>query len=151
MSNTSKNHENKLLFWGLLLFFFGLLAGLGMPLYTNTRMGLSAHLEGVMNGIFLVVLGLIWKKIRISKKSLSLLYVLSLYGGFANFTAVMIGAITGGGQLMPIANGQDKGNVIEGMISFLLITLTLAMLAVCILTLAGLYNNMKGTFTAERA
>ncbi len=143
MINTNKPYENRLFFWGITLFLLGLLAGLGMPLYANTRMGLSAHLEGVLNGIFLMILGLIWTKIKLSAKQLSIVYVLSLYAGFANFGAVTIGAITGGGKMMPIANGQDKGVITEGIISFLLITLTIALLIACLLIMTGLYKNMK--------
>jgi len=50
---------DRLIFLGLLLFFLGLLAGLFVQNMANPRMALSAHLEGVMNGMFLVLLGLI--------------------------------------------------------------------------------------------
>lgn len=39
------------------LFLPGLLTGFFESRFTNMRMGLAAHLEGVMNGIFLVALG----------------------------------------------------------------------------------------------
>ncbi len=41
----------------MFLFLIGLLTGFVEPQFTNVRMGLAAHLEGVMNGIFLVALG----------------------------------------------------------------------------------------------
>jgi hydroxylaminobenzene mutase len=44
---------------GMFLFLLGLVTGMLETRFTNMRMGLSAHLEGVMNGIFLVVLGAI--------------------------------------------------------------------------------------------
>jgi len=34
--------------------------------FTNMRMGVSTHLEGVMNGIFLVAVGAIWNEVRLS-------------------------------------------------------------------------------------
>ena len=40
--------------------FIGLVTGLTERRFTNMRMALSAHLEGVMNGTFLIVLGAIW-------------------------------------------------------------------------------------------
>ena len=36
---------------GMLLFLLGLLTGFAEPHFGNVRMGLAAHLEGVMNGI----------------------------------------------------------------------------------------------------
>lgn len=48
----------RLLQAGILLFLLGLLTGFLVPFTANPRMGLSSHLEGVMNGMFLVGLGL---------------------------------------------------------------------------------------------
>ena len=50
----------------MFLFLLGLLVGFVEQEFTNPRMGLAAHLEGVMNGTFLVALGAIWKEIRVS-------------------------------------------------------------------------------------
>ena len=142
-SNIKKLQSNRLLFFGVLLFFLGLLVGLFIPLMANPRMGLTTHLEGVMNGIFLVVLGLIWVKIEVSSSWLKTAFWLTLYGSFANFIAVLIAAITGAGKMMPIAGGQEGSAIIEGIVSFLLISLALAMLTVCIIALSGLYRHMK--------
>ncbi len=32
--------------------------------FANVRMGLAAHLEGLMNGILLIALGAIWKEVH---------------------------------------------------------------------------------------
>jgi hypothetical protein len=46
---------NRRLMWhGILLFLLGLVTGLAEQRFTNPRMGLAAHLEGVMNGTFLI-------------------------------------------------------------------------------------------------
>jgi hypothetical protein len=37
-------------FPGLLLFLLGLLVGLAAPVLANPRMGVSSHIEGVLNG-----------------------------------------------------------------------------------------------------
>jgi len=132
-----------LLFLGVLLFLLGLLIGLFIPLMANSRMGLTAHLEGVMNGMFLVILGLIWHRIVINDKWLSYTFWLTLYGSFANFVAVSIAAMTGAGKMMPIAGGKEGTPIVEGLISFLLISLALAMIFVCVVVLTGLYRNIK--------
>ena len=109
-------------------------------------MGLTAHLEGVMNGMFLVVLGLIWSKISLKERWLSTAFWLTIYGSFANFVAVTIAAITGAGKMMPIAGGKEGTSLQEGIISFLLVSLSLAMIAVCCMVLTGLYKNIKQAF-----
>ena len=54
-----KANDRRLMWHGMFLFLLGLITGLFEQRFTNIRMGLSAHLEGVMNGIFLVALGAI--------------------------------------------------------------------------------------------
>ena len=145
MENTrhKKWQSDRLLFLGILLFLFGLLIGLFIPMMTNPRMGLSAHLEGIMNGMFLVILGLIWNKLVLNDKWLTIAFWLTLYGAFANFVAVSIAAITGAGKMMPIAGGKEGTSVVEGLISFLLISLALAMIFVCLIVLKGLLRYIK--------
>lgn len=145
MENTrlKKWQSNRLLFLGILLFLLGLIIGLFVPMMTNPRMGLSGHLEGIMNGMFLVILGLIWNKLVLNKKWLTTAFWLTLYGSFTNFVAVTIAAITGAGKMMPIAGGKEGTSMVEGLISFLLITLSLAMILVCLIVLTGLYRYIK--------
>ena len=66
-----------------------------------------------------------------------------VYGTFANLIAVIFAAVTGFGKMMPIAGGQEGTRVIKELISFLLISLALCMLAVCIIVLIGFYKHMK--------
>ena len=134
---------NRLIFLGLLLFLLGLTVGLFVQNMKNPRMALSAHLEGVMNGMFLMVLGIIWKRLLLSAILLNATFWLAVYGTFANLIAVIIAAITGIGKMMPIAGGQEGAEITDGLISFLLISLALSMLAVCIITLIGFYRHMK--------
>jgi hydroxylaminobenzene mutase len=134
---------NRLIFLGLLLFLLGLTVGLFVQNMKNPRMALSAHLEGVMNGMFLMLLGLIWKRLLLSTILLNATFWLAVYGTFANLIAVIIAAITGIGKMMPIAGGQEGAEITDGLVSFLLISLALSMLAVCIITLIGFYRHMK--------
>ncbi|MCF8258805.1 MAG: hypothetical protein K9J06_14720 [Flavobacteriales bacterium] len=134
------HHADRLLFFGMLLFLFGLLVGLAIPALANPRMGLASHLEGVMNGMFLMVLGLVWNRLSLSDRWLKVTYGLILYGTFANFFAVLLAAITGAGSMMPLAGGIAGATWQEAIISFLLVTLALAMVAVCGLVLKGLYR-----------
>ncbi len=108
-----KHQSDRLIFLGLFLFFLGLVVGLFIPIMANPRMGLSTHLEGVINGIFLLILGLIWNKPELSEKWLHISFWLIIYGAFANFMAVLISAITGAGKMMPIAGGMEIIQIYE--------------------------------------
>lgn len=143
MENFKELQANRLVFIGILLFFLGLFVGLFIPFMANPRMGLSTHLEGIMNGIFISVVGLIWNRIELSGKWLSVTFWLMIYGTFANFAAVLIAAVSGAGKMMPLAKGQEKGPVLESIISFLLVSLTLVMLLASALILFGLYQHLK--------
>lgn len=145
MESSPSVYSNRLLFFGFLLFFFGLAAGLFVPMMANPRMGLSTHLEGVMNGIVLVILGLIWSRINLSLRGLVIIYRLALYGSFANFAAVLLSAMTGAGAMMPIAGGKEGISSVEGIVSFLLVSLALAMLTVCVMVLYGLRESLSRT------
>ena len=142
-TNYKKWQADRLIFLGILLFLLGLLIAFFIPMMTNPRMGLSAHLEGTMNGMFLIILGLIWHKLFLNEKWLKAVFWLTVYGSFSNFLAVSISAITGAGKMMPIAGGKEGTIIIEALISFLLITLSLAMIAVCLIVLTGLFKNIK--------
>jgi hydroxylaminobenzene mutase len=143
MENLIHSKQSKwLLFFGIILFMLGLMIGLFIPILKNSRMGLSAHLEGTLNGIFLLILGIIWDKILISTQQLKWTFYLVLYSSFANFSAVAIAAITGAGKMMPIAGGKDAGNLIEWIVSVLLITLALALIVACIFILKGLFKYL---------
>jgi len=134
---------DRLIFLGLLLFLAGLIVGLFVQNMANPRMALSAHLEGIMNGMFLMLLGVIWPRLHLSSRWLSITFWLVLYGSFANLIAVVIAAATGHGKMMPLAGGREGSTGLESVISFLLVSLSLAMIAVCILVLTGFYRQMK--------
>lgn len=131
--------ETLLLQFGVLLFLIGLFTGFAIPKFANLRMGLSSHLEAVLNGIFLMVLGLLWSKLNLSAMWLGITFWLAVYGTFANWLATLLAAIWGAGSMMPIAaQGLQATSGREGVVRFLLVTLGLAMVSTCILILIGL-------------
>src|SRR5690606_25456151 len=105
--------------------------------------GLVRHLEGMMNGMFLVLLGLVWKRRVLSPHLLRATWWLAIYGTFANIIAGVIAAIIGAGKMLPIAGGQEGSGPVEGLIGFLLVTLSLSMLAVTVFVLIGYHRHMQ--------
>jgi hydroxylaminobenzene mutase len=107
-------------------------------------MGVSSHIEGVLNGIFLIVLGLTWHKIALSDKWLKITFWLAVYGTFANWFGILIAAIFNAGKMLGvIANGQEGSPFEEGIVTFSLISLSVAMLILCVTILIGLRRSMK--------
>jgi hydroxylaminobenzene mutase len=140
----SKRQSDKMLFLGILLFFLGLIVGLLAPALANPRMGLSSHIEGVLNGMFLILLGLIWPKVDLSDRWLRITFWLAVYGTFANWFGILIAAIFNAGKMLGIAaNGKEGPAIAEGVVTFSLISLSIAMLIICVTVLIGLYKNLK--------
>jgi hydroxylaminobenzene mutase len=131
--------DTLLLQLGILLFLVGLVTGFVIPRFANPRMGLASHLEGVLNGIFLVVLGLLWPRLHLPDVWLVITFWLALFGTFANWLATFLGAFWGAGTMMPIAGMSHQGSARqERVIRFLLVTLSVAMVAVCVIVIVGL-------------
>ena len=142
-STLKEKQSNQLIFLGILLFFLGLIVGLIVPVFANPRMGVSSHLEGVMNGMFLVIIGLIWTKIELSTKWLKITFYLALYGTFINWFGILIAAIFDAGEMLGIVGEGSKGPPIaEAIVTFCLISLSLAMLIICVTILIGLRRAM---------
>jgi (hydroxyamino)benzene mutase len=113
---------------GLVLFLIGLLTGLVVPALKNPRMGLSSHLEGVLNGMFLVLVGLLWPHIDLPRALGITAVALIVYSAYANWLAGLLAAAWGAGRrFLPIAAGDHTASAIkEGFVSFLLVSLSLA-------------------------
>lgn len=142
MTSATDHNARRLMRAGILLFFIGLVTGFGIPMMENPRMGLASHLEAVLNGIFLLVLGLLWHRLTLGDLAGKVLTALAIYGGFANWLATLLAALLGAGSMMTIAAAGYEGTPGQEMlIGFLLLSLSAAMLMVCLLVLWGLRNG----------
>ena len=124
---------------GLVLFLLGLLTGLGVPAFKNPRMGVASHLEGVTNGPFLIVVGLLWPQLHLSHAWEVVTVVLLAYGAYANWLATQLGALWGAGRrFAPGATGSHQATrAKERVVDALLVTLAPAMIAGTVLVLVG--------------
>lgn len=113
---------------GLALFILGMFTGFAVPAMKNPRMGLSSHIEAHINGMFLVLLGLLWPFVELSATLETLTVALLVYGAYANWFTTLIAALWGaGGRMMKIAAPEHVGSSFkEGIIKFLLISLSIA-------------------------
>src|SRR5689334_23445198 len=95
-------YRRRLLWHGIALFLIGLLTGLAQQHFANIRMGLAAHLEGVMNGTFLLAVGAIWSEVRLPWRASAVAYWTLLFGTYGNWAVTTIAAIVGTAALSPI-------------------------------------------------
>lgn len=116
---------------GLILFLIGLLTGLAVPATKNPRMALSSHLEAVLNGMFVVLVGLLWPHVDLPRAWGLTAVVLIVYAGYANWLATLLAAAWGAGRkLAPIATADHQASAAkEGIVGFLLVSLALAIIA----------------------
>ena len=139
-----EDSRRRLLWHGMFLFLLGLLTGFVELNFKNPRMGLAAHLEGLMNGIFLVALGAIWAEVKLTPRLMSVAYWTILYGTYANWAATTMAAIFGTAALSPItAAGHSAHPWQEGVITFGFSSVGIAMVGSSALILWGLRSHAK--------
>jgi (hydroxyamino)benzene mutase len=131
--------KRRLLWHGMFLFLLGLLTGFVEQNFKNPRMGLAAHLEGVMNGTFLVALGAIWAEVRLPARLKAAAYWTALYGTYANWAVTTLAAIFGTAALSPItAAGRSGQPWQEDIVTFGFMSVGMVIVACAILVLSGL-------------
>jgi (hydroxyamino)benzene mutase len=97
-----QNTKRQLMWHGVFLFLLGLITGLFEVRFSNPRMGLAAHLEGLMNGTFLIALGAIWTQVRLARRLEIATYWTALCGTYGNWATTTLAAIFGTAALSPI-------------------------------------------------
>jgi (hydroxyamino)benzene mutase len=140
ISDWSSRQGHRLLQIGILLFLFALLVGLVVPKFSVPRLGLSVHLLGIMQGTFLVVLGLLWPKLKLTQATARVGFWLVVYGFFAAWTANVLAGVWGAGNsMLPLAAGPAHGGALqEGIIAMGLRTAAVSQILALLLIVWGL-------------
>lgn len=127
---------------GAILFLLGLLTGFVIPSFQNPRMGLASHLEGVMNGTFLIALGAAWCHVSLSHRLEWATLGLLVYGSYANWLFVTLAAIWGTHRLTPIAGaGFSSSPLAEQIVGGGLMSVGLTMVLGCTVLVYGLLKK----------
>jgi (hydroxyamino)benzene mutase len=131
---------NRHLMWhGMFLFLIGLLTGFAELHFANIRMGLAAHLEGVLNGIFLVALGAIWTEVKLPPTTKAIAYWTALYGTYVNWLVTTLAAVFGTAALSPITAAGHSGQPWqERLVTAGFMSVGVVIVAFSVLTLWGL-------------
>ena len=132
------NLQKAFLVLGAVLFLAGLLTGLATGIMANPRMGLSAHMQGITNGMFLLAVGASWRFVSSGPIVSKATFWLLAYGTIANWLSTTLAAAWNTGELTPIHGPQPSAAPWqEVIVSFGLLSLTLAMILGTILLLVG--------------
>ena len=146
----SRETKERLIWHGMFLFLLGLLTGLTLPALKVARLGLSAHLEALMGGMFLILLGLIWSHVKLKPRGLTITFGLALYAAYVNWGAVLLAGAFGGSTMLPIAAGGQAAAAAwqENLVRVGLLSCATAILACCTLVLWGLRGGGPTESTA---
>jgi hydroxylaminobenzene mutase len=122
----------------VLLALLGTVTGFAPLLVTNPRMGLAAHVGGIMNALLLLALGAAWSAFTLPRGRQRLASRLLVVGAYGNWAITLLASITGAKQFAPLAGaGYGAAPLVENA-TLLLITLV----ALC--TLGGLGLVVSG-------
>jgi (hydroxyamino)benzene mutase len=131
--------SRRLMWHGIFLFLLGLFTGFAESHVANVRMGLAAHLEGVMNGIFLVAVCAMWPHVKLAASAEATAFWLTLYGTYLNWMITLLAAIFGTGALSPItAPGRSGLPWQESLVTAGFMSVGIAIVLASLLILWGL-------------
>ena len=134
--------RRRLLWHGMLLFLIGLLTGLAQQHFTNIRMALAAHLEGVMNGTFLIAVGAIWSEVQLSSRASVVVFWTLLGGTYGNWAVTTTAAMLGTAALSPITGaGHTAAPWQEALVTSGFVMIGLAIISASVLLLWGLRSK----------
>lgn len=142
LSPILSRQSHRLLQVGIGLFLFSVLIGLVIPHFTIPRLGLAAHLIGILQGVFLVALGLLWPRLRLSPALSRSAFWLLIYECIAAVsTNLLAGAWGAGNSILPLAANGVRGSAIqEVVIKIGLRSAGAALIVALVLILWGLRN-----------
>lgn len=137
--------SRRLLRLGTLLILLGLATGLAVQNLANPRMALASHVEGVLGGMLLVVMGLVWPRLNLDGGMFKAAFWLLTYGAFANWANPLLGAFwAAGSSMMPMAAQGHRGTPAQELvIGFIAVTLALSLLTGIVMVLLGLKGRDK--------
>ena len=101
---SEENSNRRLIRHGMVLFVLGLLTGILIPSLTSPRLALAAHMEGLLNGMFLILVGgVVWRELQLSEGLARAGSWLLLVSAYASWGFCLLAAVFGAGGTLAIA------------------------------------------------
>ena len=137
---SQEDRGRRLIRHGMVLFLLGLLTGVLIPQLTSPRLALAAHMEGLLNGMFLVLVGgVLWKELRLPERAAAAGFWLLLIAAYANWGFCLLAAVFGASKILAIAGkGYQALPWQELLVSAGLGVGAICVLVACCLMLYGL-------------
>jgi hydroxylaminobenzene mutase len=131
----------QLLICGTVLFLVSLVMGFAMPILTNPRMGVEAHVTGLASsGMALWLLGLMWNRVTLPASAERPAQILAVAGLYVTFGSLLLAALWGTSRATPIAGaGHQASPAREAVVSVLLAGGSIATVVAFVLVLWGLW------------
>jgi hydroxylaminobenzene mutase len=131
--------RRRLLWHGVFIFILGLLVGAVVPVLTNPRMGVAAHVGAALSGIFLMLVGLVWEDLKLSATTEKAAFWLFLYASYTGWLAQLLAGAFGTSWATPIGGAGFEGAVWQEVLVYAIaVSFSLAILVACVLALRGL-------------
>jgi hydroxylaminobenzene mutase len=131
--------QRRLIWHGVFLVLVALLGGALLPSFRNPRLGLSAHVGGVMNGTLVALIGTMWGHLSLSPRRAAACFWSTVYSGYANWAGLLLAAVFGTSSTTPMLGAGHSGTPAqEALVGFLLVSGGAFVLLACLLVLAGL-------------
>jgi hydroxylaminobenzene mutase len=132
------DRERRLLRHGFALFLLALLGGLVAYELANPRMAVAAHVEGVVNALFLMLLGVAWPRLGLTGRTASWAYWTGVVGAYANWAVPLFSAVVGASQPVLAGAGFQAAPWAEGLLRVSPIASVLPPILCSALVLVGL-------------
>jgi hydroxylaminobenzene mutase len=99
---------------GILLFLFTSFEGFVIPYFAAPRLGLSVHTLSALEGVLLLVLGLMWPRLTLGATASRVAFGFLTYSALAIIVAYLLAAMWGAGNTtIPMAAGSAHGSAVQ--------------------------------------
>ncbi|MBZ9897924.1 hypothetical protein LB545_26755 [Mesorhizobium sp. BR1-1-6] len=113
-SDTLPRQGHRLLQLGIALLLFSSVEGFAIPYLAAPRLGLSVHTLGALQGVLLLVLGLVWSRLNLGVAMSRIAFWFLIYSALAILAAYVMASLWGAGnETMPLAAGAAHGSAFQ--------------------------------------
>ena len=107
-------HSQRLLQIGIALFLFTSFWGFAVEYMKVPHLGLSVHTLAAFSGVFMLAIGLLWPRLILGRKPVSIAFWFTIYSDLATLAAYVLAALWGAGNsVIPLAAGSAHGSGIQ--------------------------------------
>ena len=115
--------RRRVLWHGTLLVLLGLATGGVLESFANPRLGLAAHVGGIMNGTLIMVVGAAWSESLLSATLARGLFWSLVYSGYVNWLGLVLAAAFGTILTTPLlGDGNPAQPWQEQLVAFCLVS-----------------------------